>query len=128
MTQKRTNLKTVIALFMIIAVSLTTLAGCGAETETGNKDITVTIVYKDETSKDFEINTDAEFLADALVEQELIEYDESGYYTTIDGVTADFGADKSWWCLTKDGAMTTDGLNTQPIADGDVFEITYTID
>lgn len=128
MTQKRTSLKTVIALFMIIAVSLSALAGCGAETETVNKDITVTIVYKDETSKDFEISTDAEFLADALVEQELIEYDESGYYTTIDGVTADFSTDKSWWCLTKDGTMTTDGLNTQPIADGDVFEITYTID
>lgn len=128
MTQKRTNLKMVISLFMIIAVSLTTFAGCGAHTETGNKDITVTIVYKDETSKDFEINTDAEFLVDALVEQELIEYDESGYYTTIDGVTADFSADKSWWCLTKDGTMTTDGLNTQPIADGDVFEIIYTID
>lgn len=128
MTQKRTNKKTVIALFMIILVSLVALAGCGAETHTGNKDITVTIVYKDETSKDFEISTDAEFLADALVEQELIEYDESGYYTTIDGVTADFNADKSWWCLTKNGTMTTDGLNTQPIADGDVFEITYTID
>lgn len=127
MTQKRNTLKPIIALFMIIAISLTALAGCAPEVQVGEKDITVTIVYKDQTTKELEINTDAEYLADALAEEGVIEYADDGFYTTVDGVTADYNLDKGWWCVTKGGVMTTDGLNTLIIADGDKFEITYTI-
>lgn len=127
MTQKRITLKPIIALFMIIAISLTALAGCTPEVQAGEKDITVTIVYKDETTKELAINTDAEYLADALVEEGVIEYAEDGFYTTVDGVTADYSVDMGWWCVTKDGVMTTEGMNTLVITDGDKFEITYTV-
>ena len=127
MTQKRINLKPIIAIMMIIAVSLTALAGCGSQVQAGEKDISVTIVYKDETSKELSINTDAEYLADALVEEGIIEYADDGFYTTVDGVTADYSVDSGWWCVTKDGVMTTEGMNTLAIQDGDKFEITYTI-
>lgn len=127
MTQKRINLKPIIAVIMIIAISLTALAGCGAQVQEGEKDISVSIVYKDGTSKELDINTDAEYLADALVEEGIIEYADDGFYTTVDGVTADYSVDSGWWCVTKDGVMTNDGLNTLVIADGDKFEITYTI-
>lgn len=127
MTQNRINLKSIIAVFMIVALTLTALAGCTPEVHQGEKDITVSIVYKDGNSKDLEINTDAEYLADALAEEGIIEYADDGFYTTVDGVTADYNADKGWWCVTKDGVMTTEGMNTLVIADGDKFEITYTI-
>ncbi len=93
------------------------------------KEISVTVVYADESEKVYDIETNAEFLGEAMFEQGLItkkEY-ESGFYTEIDGVTADFSVDKSWWCITKGGEMTTVGMNEQPIADGDSFEITYTV-
>lgn len=127
MTQKRINLKPIIAIFMIVALTLTTLAGCTPEVQQGEKDITVSIVYKDGNSKEIEINTYAEYLADALAEEGIIEYADDGFYTTVDGVTADYNADKGWWCVTKDGVMTTEGVNTLAIHDGDKFEITYTI-
>lgn len=127
MTQKRINLKSIIAIFMIVALTLTALAGCTPEVQQGEKDITVSIVYKDGNSKDLEINTDAEYLANALAEEGIIEYADDGFYTTVDGVTADYNADKGWWCVTKDGVMTTEGMNALVIADGDKFEITYTI-
>ena len=114
-----------LVLMLLMAVSMFT--ACQKDTVEGTKNVTVTIVYKDATSDKLEFSTDAEYLADALVEQKVIEYAEDGYYTTVNGVTADYNADKSWWCLTKDGTMTTEGLNTQVIADGDVFELTYTI-
>ena len=118
----------VTALLLILVLSLCTFAGCKEEAPAaGKKDITVTIVYKDATSEKLELSTEAEFLADALVEAKVVEYAEDGYYTTVKGVTADYSVDKGWWCLTKGGTMTTEGLNTQPIADGDVFELTYTI-
>lgn len=117
------------ALLLALVLTVSLLAGCVKEEPSagGSKEITVTIVHKDATSKKLELTTEAEFLADALVEAKMIEYAEDGYYTTVDGETADYSVDKGWWCLTKDGTMTTDGLNTQTIADGDVFELTYTV-
>lgn len=114
--------------WLLLAVMLLALAGCSAGTSEGTKNITVNIIYADQTTDEIAITTQAQYLAEALAEKELIEYREDGYYTTVNGVTADYSADKSWWMLTKSGVMTTEGFNTQPIADGDSFEITYTID
>ena len=117
----------VVALVLMLLMAVSVFTACKKEVNEGTKNITVTIVYKDATSEKLEISTEAQYLADALVEQEIIEYADDGYYTTVNGVTADYSVDKGWWCLTKGGTMTTDGMNTQVIADGDAFELTYTI-
>ena len=60
----------------------------------------------------------------------LIAGEESSYglmVTTVDGETADYGRDQSWWCLTKDGAWMDTGVDDTMIADGDHYEFTYTI-
>ncbi len=129
MKNKKLIMGLAIALIAIIAVVSVILIVTKPETQDGSKQIEVTVVYKDKTEKLYEIDTDAEYLADALLEEELItktEY-EAGYYTVIDGVTADYNVDSAWWCVTKGGEMTSVGMNQQPIADGDEFEITYTI-
>lgn len=131
MKQKKLIVGLAAALVVVIAAVGIIFAVTRPETEAGAKNITVEVVYADETQKEFDINTDAEFLSDALLEEELItqeEYDSgSGMYTVIDGVKADYSVDQSWWCVTKDGEMTSVGMDEQPIADGDNFEITYTI-
>lgn len=99
------------------------------DTTEGQKNIDVTIVYADKETKELDINTDAEFLADALFEEKIIteaEY-KSGFYTEIDGVKADFNKDGAWWCVTKGGEMTSVGMNELALTDGDKYEITYTI-
>ncbi len=123
---------------VLMVVMLLFTAGCGEAQNNSSvvsnvadelKTISVTVVYADESEKVFDIETDAEFLGEAMLEEKLIteeEY-ESGFYTEIDGVKADYNADKAWWCITKNGEMTTVGMNEQPIADGENFEITYTI-
>ena len=68
-----------------------------------------------------------QLLADALVEEKLVTYAEDGMYLTIAGVTTDFAKDQSWWNIKKDGTALTQGMNTQPIADGEHYEATYTI-
>ncbi len=117
-----------VILVAIIVVFGVLLATGGLDFQKGDKDITVTVVYKDKTQKEFEISTDAENLGDALLEEKLVNEQEhkSGFYNTIDGVRADYTLDKAWWCVTKDGEMTTVGANELPIADGDNFEITHT--
>ncbi len=101
--------------------------GFSAKPETGSKALTFEVVLQDGTSKEHSIKTDAKFLADALVEKGLVTYAEDGMYTTIDGVTADWSKDQGWWNITKDGTPLSVGMNTQPIADGEHYEATYTI-
>ena len=95
----------------------------------GGKKLVVTVVHGDGTSKDFSIATDAEFLRGALEEQSLIEGSESEYglyVTAVDGETADDSL-QQWWCFTKSGEMLMTGVDTTPIADGEHYEITFTV-
>lgn len=90
--------------------------------------VTVTVVGPDQKSEDFTLKTEKATLADAMREAGLIGEDtQSGFYDTVNGVKADYNKDKSWWCITKDGAMTEVGLNDLVLADGDHYTITYTV-
>lgn len=125
------NKNLIIGLSGVLAVLIAVFAGVfiatRPETDDGAKTVNVTVVFADKSEKEYEIKTDAEFLADALLEEEIIEEKASdGMYTVIAGERADYNLYKSWWCITKDGEMTSVGMNEQPIADDDNFEITNT--
>ena len=95
-------------------------------TSTGIKDIDVTIVHKDGNTNDFLIESDEEYLRGALENVELIAGEESEYglyILTVDGETAD-ESNQEWWCITKGGEMINYGVDEQPIADGEAYEIT----
>ena len=114
----------IVAAFSVIFISMK------PETKKGEKNITVTVVFKDKSEKEFKIDTDAKYLGDALLEEKIVTEDEykngDGMYTYIAGERADYNLDKSWQCLNIDGEMAMVGINEQPIADGDSFEITNT--
>lgn len=95
----------------------------------GDKHITVVVVHSDKGEERFEITTDAEYLGEAVYGEKLVSEEEykSGFYLTVDGETADYNADGAWWKVTKNGEMINVGMNDQPIADGDKFEIIYTV-
>ena len=46
---------------------------------------------------------------------------------TVDGETADYARDQSWWCLTKGGEWIDTGVDSTMISDGEHYEFTYTI-
>lgn len=117
-----------VVLVLIIGIFAAVLICHKPETADGAKEISVTVVFKDKTQKVYDIDTDAEFLSGALLEEELItkEEAESGFLTVVAGERADYNADGRWWCITKDGEMTPKGINETPIEDGDKFEITST--
>ncbi len=85
--------------------------------EAGEKSITVTI------------NTDAENLEDALTGVDLVHGDESEYglyIKTVNGITADYDIDQSYWAINKDGEYMMEGANQTEIAQGDKYELVYT--
>ena len=96
----------------------------------GSKSITVTVIDDKGNNTTYENKTDAEFLLDALEEIEglTIEGDESEYglfVKTINGVTADYDANGAFWSFSVNGELCNNGIETQPVYDGDSFEISY---
>lgn len=98
------------------------------ETAEGTKTIDVVVVHGDGTEAAFQYQTDAEYLGEVLVENELVEGTESAYglfITTVDGETADDSL-QQWWCITRSGEMLSTGADQTPIADGEQYELTLT--
>lgn len=120
---KKRILALTLALVMVFA-----LASC-AKKEAAGATITVTVVHKDGASKDFTVKTEKETLGEALTDEGLIAGEDSPYglyVKTVDGETAD-EANQEWWCFTKGGESVNTGVDSTPVADGDAFEITFTV-
>ena len=112
----------VIALF--VGVYFVTRPG----TEAGTKTFPLTVVHSDGTSKNFTITSEKEFLAEALLDENLIvESDSPGMYTTVDGETADYSVDQSYWGFYIGGEYAMEGMNTTPIVDGAEYKLEYTV-
>ena len=96
----------------------------------GEKHITVEVIHKDESTKTFTYDTDGSYLSEVLVSEGLISGDDSQfglYVTTVDGETADYNADQSWWALSVNGEFAQTGADSTPVNDGDVYTWTYTV-
>lgn len=71
-----------------------------------------------------------EYLGEALLEEGLIAGSESEfglYVETVDGETASYDADQSYWWLTCNGEDSQTGADQVVLADGDHFVWTYTV-
>ena len=124
MKQKKTIIAVAVLAVLILA-SVLIWQGTRPETQTGDKTIAVSVVTDTETT-DFTIVTDAEYLRQALEQENLVEGSESEYglfVTTVNGVTAD-DSQQQWWRFTRNGEMVETGIDTTPIADGETYEIT----
>jgi hypothetical protein len=98
------------------------------DTVAGQKTFTLTVVHKNGQSKDFTITSQREFLADALLDENLIvESNSPGMYTTVDGETADYSVDQSYWAFYVGDDYATAGMNDTPIQDGAVYKLEYTV-
>ena len=94
----------------------------------GKGAITIALEVKvEEQSVTFTVHTDKENLADALLEHGLIEGETSTYglyVKKVNGITADYDVDSSWWNLQKNGVDTL-GASSVTIADGEHYEFVY---
>ena len=123
---KKVIMIAVAVLAVLLVGAIVAMNAFAPEPQAGSKTVVFELVDKDGNSEEFELKTDAEYLADALVEAGLVEYAEDGMYVTINGLTADWNADQAWWNICKDGEALMVGMNDQPIADGEHYEAVYT--
>lgn len=90
----------------------------------GTKEITLEVVCDGEVKNTHNITTDSSYLGEALLSSGIIDGESSEFglcVTTVDGIAAD-DSKQEWWALYKDGEITSTGVDSTPIEDGDKFE------
>lgn len=129
-------------LIFMLSVSLVACGGKTAKTDPwshakhtesiefgeGAKTVTVA-VQVEEHAIDLTLHTDKENLEEALLEHELISGDKGPYglyVKVVNGITADYDIDRTYWSLCQGGIPMQTGVSETPISDGDRFELVYT--
>ncbi len=101
-----------------------------ADTDAAKKyTITFKVVHSDGSTKEFPITTDEEYLGAALLAENLIsgETSEYGLYVkVVDGETADYDVDQSYWALYIGADYAATGVDSTPITDGGEYSFIYT--
>lgn len=139
-------MKKAIALVILMCFVCIFATACGKKTEEkvnlwdeaiytenvtlGNGDKTIELeVSAEDKSVTITIKTDAENLEDALCEQKIIEGEEGPYgmyIKKVNGITADYDIDQSFWSLSQDGTPSSTGASGVEIKGGEHFEFIYT--
>jgi hypothetical protein len=112
----------VLALLCAVSIIATIMAA------TQEKTIVAQILTPDGKTSQWEITTKAQFLGQALLEEDLVAgvINKHGLYvTTVNGLEAD-EEKHEWWCFSCNGKILKTTVDNTPIKDGDCFEITLT--
>jgi hypothetical protein len=127
------NKKLILAAVALVAV-IAILAGVALanrpQTAAGEKSITVVVVHGDGSEKTFTYATDEEYLGPVILAQGLVEGVEGPYgleIHAVDGETASWEVNQSYWALFIGEEYATTGADSTPVKDGDVFKLVYTI-
>lgn len=96
-----------------------------ADTTLGEGATALTVVVSaEEKEVTFTIHTDKETVGAALVEVGLVEdADGDGLFTVVNGMTADYNVDQTYWAFYENDAYANAGMNDTAIVDGVVYKL-----
>ena len=118
-----------VALVLVIAAMLGIYFATRPTTSQGSKTITVTVIHADGSEKKVTIRTDAEYLAEALLAENLVIGEDSQYgltIITVDGEDAVWATDNAYWAIWVGEEMSMTGASETPVYDGSTFKLEYT--
>ncbi len=146
--QKKSFIANMISLLLctvlIVAMALCT-TGCGEKTNEasssssasssegesavkevgeGETQFSFIVTDKDGNETPFLVSTDKETVGEALLENELIEGEESEYglfIKKVNGITADYDVDKTYWAFYINGGYATSGVDSTRINPDDTY-------
>ena len=93
----------------------------------GERTLTVEVAAEDEVIT-FTVKTDKETVGAALLEHELISGEEGPYglyISAVNGMTADYDADRSYWAFYINGKYANTGVDGTAIDEGAVYRLAY---
>ena len=86
----------------------------------------LTIVDKDGNAIHITVNTDKEIVGEALLELGLVEGEQSEYglyVKTVNGITADYDVDATYWAFYINDEYAMTGVDQTPIAEGETYTL-----
>ena len=118
---------------ILLAVAMALVLGiwlvARPQSNAGEKDLTIQVIHGNNSSRSFEVSSSAEYLAEVLTENGIVQGENGPYglfILTADGESAD-EANQEWWCITRNGESLTTGASETPVADGEHYELTLTV-
>ena len=139
---KRVNIRKMAGILCALLIAALALTGCGAkktdaapaaqsaqtkaggDVGEGQKAFQFTVVDKEGKETAFTVRTDKDTVGDALLETGLIagEAGQYGLYVkTVNGVTADYDVDKTYWAFYVNGQYASSGVDTTAIEEGATY-------
>lgn len=148
--QKKCNkklLSLILSMMLIVAMAFSMTACGGNDTEKPNTEtegqsqagntendatvlgegatvFTFVVVDGEGNEKTFEIHTDKTTVGDALLEQELITGEDGDYglyVKSVNGITADYDVDGTYWAFYINGEMAMTGVDTTNVEEGATY-------
>lgn len=98
------------------------------ELGSGSKTISVQVEAEDKTIV-FKIHTDASTVGEALLENEIVAGEDGDYglyIKSVNGITADYSVDQSYWAFYIDGEMAATGVDGAEIDESVTYGLVYT--
>lgn len=131
--KKKTKGIAALAAVVLIVLMAGVYMHFGPKTQEGAKEVTVEVVDDKEQTKEYVVQTDAEYLIgvlEAAEEQGLTFEAKKGEFgltvVAVNGVLADYEKDNAYWAFYVNEEYCNYGVEEQPAAAGDVFRIAYT--
>ena len=119
-----------LALVLLMGAMSALWLGSRETAKEGSKEITVAVNHKDASKTVFTYKTDAQYLGEVLLEEGLVQGTEGPYgleIHTVDGETADWNTDRSYWALYIGTEYATTGADGVVLTDGGEYLLEYTI-
>lgn len=109
---------------MVMTLSLVACGNKASSAAVGEASFTFEVVDGEGDTDTFEINTDKKTVGEALLDNNLIEGEDSEYglyVKTVNGITADYDVDQTYWAFYIDGEYATTGVDTTDVVDGSTY-------
>lgn len=122
-----------VGLLVVLIAAFALIYGAFSEKPVeGSKAITIEVINQAGESKEYAVKTDAEFLMEAVEETKDLEVlGEEGPYgmmiESVNGETAIYEEDGAYWSIMVNGEYGMNGIDSQPVEDGDEFQLVYTL-
>lgn len=138
----KTRLTTVLSIMLALSMSMSLMACAGkknvADTSAaveeaaadesvlgeGSVAFTFEVVDGAGNTTVFTINTDKQTVGEALMDNGLIEGEDSEYglyVKTVNGITADYDVDQTYWAFYIDGEYASTGVDSTDVAAGSTY-------
>lgn len=128
-----------VCIVLITAIALT-ITSCGEKTGANSNDpgqqstsnvvgegkvsFDLKVVDMDGNETSFKVKTDEKTVGQALLKEGLISGDDSDYglyVKTVNGITADYDKDKTYWAFYINGEYASTGVDATDVTEGAVY-------